>query len=455
MPGHDDVPPSEATTEKAIELVRERLVCFCTIKLITPVSNIIIIKCSSHTAQLRIPRIPDRYVRPASPTSSEYSASTDDTPSQHEDVLAEVQALRAELRALDNKVSDTPRSHPSAQQQQQQQHLVAEIGRLVRIAAHKDVEHSEALAALAEAQAATAKYRAEADGLRELTCSRINLNEHAAIDTDASGRAGPPDMRALFLRAALREARSETVRARAEIASLRRAVALRDARIAGLLAQPLGTPFHEELNIGIGATEEMRDIVEGPLGYFPSVLEIPYAKLSNSADANPQFAFTGNRWVYPRAASGTASEVNHSAKDLPVGETCDIPLLSPLPPPTPASHSEILSRSMPPPEYLATPHLGACERDPQPHSRRNAHAASLARKAGSPKETARVQEWFEQEVGRLLGKCENAEALARKAQEESQARRQLVMDCYAAASEATATADSLRGVVKSQAQRIV
>ena len=59
-------------------------------------------------------------------------------------------------------------------------------------------------------------------------------------------------------------------------------------------------------------------------------------------------------------------------------------------------------------------------------------------RAGSPKETARLQEWFEQEIGRLLGKCENAEALARKTQEESRTRRQLVMDCHAAANEATA-----------------
>ena len=114
---------------------------------------------------------------------------------------------------------------------------------------------------------------------------------------------------------------------------------------------------------------------------------------------------------------------------------------------------------MPPPEYLAGPNRGACGADRRPQSRRDAHAAVPARnlKAGSPKpkETAQLQEWFEQEIGRLLGKCENAEALARKTQEESRARRQLVMDCHAAANEATAAAAKLRGVVRSQEQHIV
>ncbi len=112
---------------------------------------------------------------------------------------------------------------------------------------------------------------------------------------------------------------------------------------------------------------------------------------------------------------------------------------------------------MPPPEYLAGPDQGACIADREPQSRRDAHAALPARnlKAGSPKETTRLQEWFEQDIGRLLGKCENAEALARKTQEESMARRQLVMDCHAAADEATATVDKLRGVVRLQEQHIV
>ncbi|KJA22491.1 hypothetical protein HYPSUDRAFT_40869 [Hypholoma sublateritium FD-334 SS-4] len=438
VPGHDDAPPSEATIEKAIGLIRERL-------------------CSSHTAQLRIPRIPDRYARPASPASSEYSASTGDASSQHEDILTEIQALRAELRALDHKVSDTSQSQPSTQQQQ---HLATEIECFARTLAQKDAQHNEALAALAEAQAAAAKYQAEVNGLRELACTRINPNEHAAMDTNVSGRAGRPDMRALFLRAALRDARAETVRARAEIASLKCAVASRDARIAELLARSMDTPNHEELIFELGAAkeEEKRDIVERPLGYFPSARGVPCAKLSNSADANLHWfpAFTGHRTTGP---DGPGSETNHcqcALKGFPAGEKSAKLSLSPLPPPpTPASHSEIISRPIPPPEYLATPHLGAYEPDRQPHSRRDAHVASPARKVGSPKETARVQEWFEQEVGRLLGKCENAEALARKAQAEIQARRQLVTDCYAAASEATATADNLRGVVKSQAQHIV
>ena len=114
---------------------------------------------------------------------------------------------------------------------------------------------------------------------------------------------------------------------------------------------------------------------------------------------------------------------------------------------------------MPPPEYLAGPNRGGCGADRQPQSRRDAHEAVPARnlKAGSPKpkETAQLQEWFEQEIGRLFGKCENAEALARKTQEESRARRQLVMDCHAAANEATAAAAKLRGVVRSQEQHIV
>ena len=110
-----------------------------------------------------------------------------------------------------------------------------------------------------------------------------------------------------------------------------------------------------------------------------------------------------------------------------------------------------------PPEYLAGPNRGACGADRRPQSRRDAHEAVPARnlRAGSPKETARLQEWFEQEIGRLLGKCENAEALARKTQEESRTRRQLVMDCHAAANEATATVDKLRGVVRSQEQYII
>ncbi len=93
--------------ENAIGLFRERLVSFVIIN-ISSVSNIIIMKCLSHTAQLRVPKVPDRYMRPASPVSSDYSASTDDAPSFHDNILAEIQALRDELRVLDNKVSDPP-----------------------------------------------------------------------------------------------------------------------------------------------------------------------------------------------------------------------------------------------------------------------------------------------------------------------------------------------------------
>ncbi len=153
--------------------------------------------------------------------------------------------------------------------------------------AHKDAQHSEALAVLAETQATAAKYKAEADTLRELA---INLPERGAVNTDAAGHVGSPDMRALFLRASLRDARAETARARAEITSLKRAIASRDARIAELLARPMDAPGYELPILELGAPKQgKRDNVDV---YFPSARGAPCAKLSNYADANPRSPFT-------------------------------------------------------------------------------------------------------------------------------------------------------------------
>lgn len=65
----------------------------------------------------------------------------------------------------------------------------------------------------------------------------------------------------------------------------------------------------------------------------------------------------------------------------------------------------------------------------------------------SSKKNSRVQEWYEQQIGRLMAKCENANKIAKTASQEIQVHRE-------AAKRATSEIDALRPIVKSQKDRM-
>lgn len=77
-----------------------------------------------------------------------------------------------------------------------------------------------------------------------------------------------------------------------------------------------------------------------------------------------------------------------------------------------------------------------------------------SRRSTGPKRN-RLQEWYEQEIGRLMGRCENAEKLAEKAQSEEERHCLLASQYQDAAINAMDDAYNLRGIVHSQRDKIV